>query len=79
MSGMSSRKQATNCPFKLTFMKTYLEPVYKLQADYTSYHNHRLPIDEMPNSAVKDEVIVKREPRGRKDHDVVDDVKPKTE
>jgi len=27
---MSSRKQATNCPFKLTYMKTYLEPVYKL-------------------------------------------------
>ena len=47
LSGMSQRKQATNCPFKITYMKTYLDPLYKLQADYTSYHNHKLPIDEM--------------------------------
>jgi hypothetical protein len=30
MSGQSTRKQSTNCPFKLTYMKTYLEPVYKI-------------------------------------------------
>lgn len=62
LSGMSQRKQATNCPFKLTYMKTYLEPLYKLQADYTSYHNHKLPIDDI---AVKEEV--KKEPKEAKE------------
>ena len=67
MSGMSSRKLATNCPWKLTYMKTYIDPLYKLQADYTSYHNHKLPIDgsetkEAP--AVKIEApVIKVEPK----------------
>lgn len=41
-------------------MKTYLEPVYKLQPDYTSYHNHRLPIDEAKE---EERIVVKREPK----------------
>ena len=77
LSGMSSRKQATNCPFKLTFMKTYLEPLYKLQADYTSYHNHKLPIDEMPGPAVKEEQPVKREQKSVANHEIPE--KHKTE
>jgi len=42
-------------------MKTYLEPVYKLQADYTSYHNHKLPLEEMIVDPPK--TPVKAEPR----------------
>ncbi len=42
-------------------MKTYLEPVYKLQADYTSYHNHRLPFEEVLVETPK--TPVKAEPR----------------
>jgi hypothetical protein len=61
MSGSSARKASTNCPFKLTYMKTYLEPVYKLQADYTSYHNHKLPLEEMIVDPPK--TPVKAEPR----------------
>lgn len=45
-------------------MKTYLEPLYKLQPDYTSYHNHKLPIDEILGLGVKDEPLMKKEPRG---------------
>jgi hypothetical protein len=45
-------------------MKTYLEPLYKLQPDYTSYHNHKLPIDEILGLGEKLEPLVKKEPRG---------------
>ena len=30
LSGVSSRKQSTNCPFKLTYMKTINDPYYRL-------------------------------------------------
>jgi hypothetical protein len=35
---------ATNCPFKLTYTKTVQDPVYRLQPDFTSFHNHEIPV-----------------------------------
>ena len=44
LSGSSVRKVATNCPFKLTYTKSVTDPLYRLQNDFRSFHNHPLPV-----------------------------------
>ena len=46
LSGVSSKRTSTNCPFKLTYTKSIQDPFYRLQQDHTSHHNHKLPISE---------------------------------
>ena len=46
LSGVSSRRTSTNCPWKLTYMKSIQDPFYRMQPDYTSHHNHGLPVLE---------------------------------
>ncbi len=47
LSGVSSKRTSTNCPWKITYTKSIQDPMYRCQPDVTSYHNHPLPVIDM--------------------------------